>query len=68
MLTLSRGDRDGEKAGERFHHLLLDSQKKDWETDTQSGVAAAAWKRKLAADDYGEEAETSTRHPIAAQL
>ena len=68
MLTLPRGDRDGEKARERFHHLLLDSLKKDRETDTKSGLVAAARKRKLAADDSGEEAETSTRRPMAVPL
>ena len=68
MLTLPHGDRDGEKARERFHHLLLDSLKKDRETDTKSGLAVAARKRKLAADDSGEEAETSTRRPMAVPL
>ena len=68
MLTLLRRDRDGERARKRFYHPLLDGLKKDRETDTKSGLAAAARKRKLAADDSGEEAETSTRHPMAAPL
>ena len=68
MLTLPRGDRDSEKAKERFHHVLLDRLKKDRETDAKSGLVAAARKRKFAAHDSGEEAETSTRHPMAAPL
>ena len=68
MLTLPRGDRDGEKARERFHHLLLDSVKQDRERDMKSGLAAAARKRKLVGDDSGEEAETSNRRRMAAPL
>ena len=68
MLTLPSGERDGEKARERFHHLLLDSLKKDQETDTKSGLVATAQKRKLAADDSGKEVETSIRRPMAAPL
>ena len=67
MLTLPR-DRDGEKAREQFHYLLLDSLNKDRETDMKYGLAATARKRKLAANDSGEEAETSTRRPMAAPL
>lgn len=32
------------------------------------GQAVAAQKRKLAIEDFGEEAETSTPHPMAALL
>ena len=55
MLSLSQGDKDGDKARKQFHHLLLDSLKKDRETVTKKGLAAAAQKRKRAAnvcDEY----------------
>ena len=68
MLILPRRDSDGKKARERFHHLLLDHVKKDRETETKSGLPAVPRNRKLAADDSGEEAETSTRYPLAAPL
>ena len=47
---------------------MLDSLKKNRETDTKSGRAAVAWKRKLAEDLLVEEAEKSTRCPIAAPI
>ena len=58
----------GDKARVRFHHLLLDSLTKDWEKDTKSGLAATGWKRKLATNNSGKEAEWSTRPPMAAPL
>ena len=66
MLTLPYWHRDGEMARERLHHLLLDSLKKDRETDTKSGLGAAARTRIFTADDSGEAANTSTRRLIAA--
>ena len=68
MLTLPRGDRDGENPRERFHHLLLDSLKKDRERDTKSGLPAETQQRKFTPNYYGEEAETSTRRLMAALL
>ena len=68
MSTLPRRDSNGEKARERFHYMLLDSLKQDRETDTKFGLVATARKRKLAANDSGEEAETFTRCPMAAPL
>ena len=56
MLSLPQGDKDGDKARKRFHHLLLDSLKKDWETLTTEGLASAAQKRKRAANDSDEYA------------
>lgn len=46
MLNLPRGDKDGEKARERFHHLLLDSLKKDRETATKGGARICGAKEK----------------------
>ncbi|KAF8416220.1 hypothetical protein EV426DRAFT_703735 [Tirmania nivea] len=35
LLGMQRGDKEGNKAQEQFHHLLLDSLKKDRETETR---------------------------------
>lgn len=59
MLNLPQGDKDGEKARERFHHLLLDSLKKDRETATKDGLASAAQKGKRAATDSDDDAGPS---------
>ena len=67
MLKLPRGDKDGDKARDRFHHLLLDSLKKDRQTETKSGLSAAARKRKSTADDSGED-EASMMRPITAPI
>jgi len=42
LLKSAKGDKDGDKARERFHYLLLDSLKKDRETEVKEGLAAAA--------------------------
>ena len=45
MLNLLQGDKDGQKAREPFHYLLLDSRKKDRETMMKGGLASVAIKR-----------------------
>lgn len=55
MLSLLRGGKDGDRARERFYHLLLDSLEKDQETVTKGGLASAALKRKRAANDSDED-------------
>jgi hypothetical protein len=55
LLTSAKGDKDGEKARQRFHHLLLDSLKKDRETEVKEGLAAAALQRENAANDSDKE-------------
>ncbi|KAF8416583.1 hypothetical protein EV426DRAFT_578631 [Tirmania nivea] len=42
LLGMQRGDKEGNKAQERFHHLLLDSLKKDRETETRDSLTAAS--------------------------
>jgi len=42
LLRSVKGDKDGNKAHKRFHHLLLDSLKKDRETEAKEGLAATA--------------------------
>ena len=49
------GDKDGEKAREHFHYLLLDSQKKDRETMMKAGLASTAIKRKCAVNDTDDD-------------
>jgi len=44
LLQSDKGDKDGDKARDRFYYLLLDSLKKDRETETKEGLASA--KRK----------------------
>lgn len=41
-LRLPRGNKDGDKTRECLHHLLLDSLKKDRETETQGALESAA--------------------------
>ena len=55
MLSLLQGDKDGEKARERFHYLLLDSLKKDRETMTKGGLASVAIKCKCAVYDTDDD-------------
>jgi len=55
LLTSAKGDKDDEKARQRFHHLLLDSLKKDRETEVKEGLAAAALQREHAANDSDKE-------------
>ena len=61
MLNLPRGDKDGEKALERFHYLLLDSLKEDRETMTKGGLASAAIKRKRAVNDTDDDESAPLR-------
>ena len=56
MLSLPHRDEDGDKVRKRFHHLHLDSLKKDQETLTKEGLASAVQKRKRAANDSDEYA------------
>ena len=55
MLNLPRWDKDGEKALERFHYLLLDSLKMDRETMMMGGLVSAAIKRKRAVNDTDDD-------------
>jgi len=55
LLKFAKGDKDGEKAHERFHHLLLDSLKKDRETKVKEGLAAAALQREQTANDSDKD-------------
>ena len=59
LLRTAKGDKDGDKARERYHHLMLDSLKKDRETENKEGLLAAARRRQQAAND--SEEETSMR-------
>ena len=61
MLSLPQGDKDADKARKPFHHLLLDSLKKDRETLTKEGLASAVQKRKRAANDSDEYAAAPVR-------
>ena len=45
LLELCRGDKQGDKAKERFNYLLLDALKKGRETETREGLAAPTRKR-----------------------
>jgi len=42
LLNTLVGDKEGDKARDRFHYLLLDSLKKDHETGVKEGLASAA--------------------------
>jgi len=42
LLNTLVGDKEGDKARDRFHHLLLDSLKKDRETGIKEGLVSAA--------------------------
>ena len=55
MLKIPRIDKDGDKVRDRFHYHLLDSLKKDGQTETKSRLSAAARKRKSTANDYRED-------------
>jgi len=48
LLQSDKGDKDRDKARDRFHYLLLDSLKKDRETETKEGLASAKRKRDQA--------------------
>ena len=50
LLRAPAGYKEGDKAWERFNYLMLDSLKKDRETDTKSGLAAASRWREKAGD------------------
>ena len=54
MLSLPQGGKDGHKVRKTFHHLLLDSLKKDRETLTKEGLVSTAQKCKRAANDSDE--------------
>jgi len=55
LLKSAKGDKDGDKTRERFHHLLLDSLKKDRETEVKEDLAAAALQREQAANDSDKD-------------
>ena len=56
MLSVPQGDKDGDNVRKPFHHLLLDSLNKDWETLTKEGLASVAQKLKRVATDSDEYA------------
>jgi len=60
LLNTPVGDKEGDKAGNRFHHLLLDSLKKDHVTGVKEGLASAARQRENATNDSDRNEE----HPI----
>ncbi|KAF8415070.1 hypothetical protein EV426DRAFT_701827 [Tirmania nivea] len=51
LLGMQREDKEGDKAQKRFHYLLLDSLKKDCETETRDGLIAASRWRENNRDD-----------------
>jgi len=51
LLNTPVGGKEGNKARDRFHHLLLDSLKKDHETGVKEGLASAARQGENAAND-----------------
>jgi len=55
-LQSDKGDKDGDKARDSFHYLLLDSLKKDRERETKEGLASAKRKRDQAANDSDGDA------------
>jgi len=55
LLKSAKSDKDGDKACERFHHLLLDSLKKDQEIEVKESLAAAALQREQAANDSDKD-------------
>jgi len=56
LLNTPIGDKEGNKATDRFHHLLLDSLKKDRETGVKEDLASAGRQRENAANNsYGNE-------------
>ena len=61
MLNLLQGDKDGEKAWERFHYLLLDSQKQDRETMTKEGLASVAIPCKRAVNNTDDDESAPLR-------
>ena len=52
LLQSDKEDKDGDKARDRFHYLLLDSPKKDRETETKEGLVSANQKQDQAAYDF----------------
>ena len=42
LLWTAKEDKDGDKARERYHHLMLDCLKKDWETENKGGLLVSA--------------------------
>ena len=53
LLNAAVGDRDGNKAREQYNHLILDSLKKDRETDTKGGLKTAAKKMTYGSKRFG---------------
>jgi len=57
LLNTPVGDKEGNKARDRFHHLLLDSLKKDRETGVKEGLASAARQQENATNDSDRNEE-----------
>jgi len=51
LLNTPVGDEEGDKARDGFHHLLLDSLKKDRETGVKEGLVSAARQWENAANN-----------------
>jgi len=51
LLNTPVGDKEGDKARDQFHYVLLDSRKKDRETGVKEGLASAARQRENATND-----------------
>jgi len=47
LLNTAVGDKQGNKARDRFYHLLLDSLKKDYKAGVKQGLASAAISAKV---------------------
>ena len=61
LLQAPVGNKEGDKARERFNHLMTDSLKKDRETDIKSGLAMASRWRERATKASPE----TDPHPIS---
>ncbi|KAF8415029.1 hypothetical protein EV426DRAFT_710594 [Tirmania nivea] len=64
LVMTAKGDKEGDKARERFHYLLLDCLKKDRETETKEGLSSAKRRWENAANDSGEETTRPTTIPF----
>jgi len=57
LLQSDKSDKDGDKARDRFHYLLLDSLKKGRETDMKDGLVSAKRRLDQAANDSDADAD-----------
>jgi len=59
LLNTPVGDKESNKARDRFHHLVLDSQKKDRKTGVKEGLASVARQQENAANESDGNEERS---------